>query len=219
MEAATATPSTTDLRRFSLIRSINEEERSATFVISDPSPDRHRTVIAKNAWILDHYQNNPIVAYMHETERGILDAPNPDLIIGTSEVWWDGDRLMGKVFFEPATDNAFAEKIWKKVKNKTLRMASVGFIPLEDPVRGKRELSQDPNIYYWTQDRTIELIEWSIVHIGSNRNALSRGLDNYIGHLEEVPAQEEHTPHIPTETEIKAARIRARRQLFMNTQS
>ena len=182
-------------------------------MISDESADRHNTVVMKNAWILKHYKANPIVAYMHETQGDWMRPPDPDHIIGTSKIWWEEDKLYGSVTFETEDVNPLAEKIWKKVQNGTLRMASVGFIPHKMPVRGVTDLGEDEDIRYWKQSKSVELIEWSIVHIGSNRNAVKKSYDSYLRGCIEEPQEKEIPEKKLTEVQIKAAHIRSRRQL------
>ena len=101
------------------IRGIDQENRTAEFIISSETVDRHGTVFKMDGWQLDTYNRNPIVAYNHRAN----DA-NPDSIIGTSEVFREGDNLIGRVTFED--DNELAEKVWKKVNKGVLKMASVG---------------------------------------------------------------------------------------------
>lgn len=138
------------------------ENREAEFVISTEAVDTYGTVFKSSGWDLTRYTKNPIVAYGHRT----WDA-EPDNIIGTSEVRIEDNMLIGKVRFEDAETNPKAEKIWKKVQAGTLRMASVGANVMEWRW-GDETLGEDKNTIYFIRT---ELLEWSIVPIGSNPDA------------------------------------------------
>lgn len=154
--------------REAVIRALSEnniKNREAEFVISTETPDTYGTVFKMAGWNLERYQKNPIVAYGHRTY-----SENPDMIIGTSEVFIDGNQLVGRVRFETEDVNPTAEKIWKKVQNGTLRMASIG----ANPIRGHwgdEKLGEDKELIYFDEQM---LLEWSIVPLGSNPDALAR---------------------------------------------
>ncbi|WP_035647346.1 hypothetical protein [Flavobacterium sp. ASV13] len=157
--------------REAVIRALSEENiknREAEFVISTEAVDSYDTIFKIDGWDLKRYQNNPIVAYGHRTW-----SDNPDMILGTSEVWVEGEQLIGKVRFESEETNPTAEKIWKKVKEGTLRMASVGANPLEWRM-GIAADGENPGVLYFTRT---ELLEWSIVPLGSNPDALKRSVE------------------------------------------
>lgn len=154
--------------REAVIRALSEENiknREAEFVISTEAIDTYGTVFKVTGWDLKRYELNPIVCYGHRTWDG-----NPDMIIGISEVYIDGEQLIGKVRFETEDVNPIAEKIWKKVQNGTLRMASIGANPKRGHW-GDEKLGEDKDVIYFDEQ---ELLEWSIVPIGSNPDALKR---------------------------------------------
>lgn len=142
-----------------------KKNREAEFVISTESVDTYGTVFKASGWDLTRYTKNPIVAYGHRTL-----SDNPDMIIGTSEVRVEDNQLIGKVRFEDADVNPTAETIWKKVQAGTLRMASVGANVLEWRW-GDESLGEDKTNIYFVRT---ELLEWSIVPIGSNPDAMVR---------------------------------------------
>src|SRR5690606_32861857 len=140
-----------------------KENRQVEFVISTETPDTYGTVFRLDGWDLSRYENNPIVLYGHRSWDG-----NPDSIIGIGEVYRDGKELIGKVTFEDDSINPLAEKVFRKVQGGTLRMASIG----ADPKKGHwgvEEAGEDPSILYFDRQ---ELLEFSIVPIGSNPDAL-----------------------------------------------
>lgn len=164
--------------REALIRTLSEENktnRTAEFVISSEAVDTYRTVFRMDGWELERYNQNPIVAYAHRT-----GSDNPDMIIGTSEVRFENGQMIGSVRFEDADVNPLAEKVWRKIQSGTLRMASVGANPLEYRM-GDKSKGEDPSVLYFTRT---ELLEWSVVPIGSNPDAQKRSVES----IEEIRA-------------------------------
>lgn len=153
------------------VRKVSEEDRTVQFVISDERKDRHGTVIKMDGWQLDDFNNNGIVGYMHEV-HGSWDGSNPDQVIGIGKAFREGDELIGEVTFEPADINPLAEKLFKKVQFGSIRATSVGFMPEEGHWGSKRD-GEDEDTYYFTKQ---SLLEFSLVNIPSNANALKRGI-------------------------------------------
>lgn len=161
--------------RFAELRKIPddvEETRTVEFVISDETKDRHGTILKVDGWKLDNYRKNPIVGYQHNVYGDMCTPPNPDDIIGKSEVYVEDGKLIGRATFEPADLNPQAEKIFRKVLFGTLSTASVGFIPLNG---WRQEKDAKGNVIAEYSDEH-ELMEWSIVNIPSNPNAGKREL-------------------------------------------
>lgn len=155
------------------VRKLSEdvlESRTVEFVISDETKDRHGTILKIDGWKLDNYRKNPIVGYQHNLYGDMCSPPNPDDIIGRSEVRIEGKQLIARVTFEPADLNPQAEKIFRKVLFGTLSMASVGFMPLRE---FRQEKDKAGNIIAEYSDEH-ELVEWSVVNIPSNPNAGKR---------------------------------------------
>jgi len=71
------------------------------------------------------------------------------------------------VRFEDAETNPTAEKIFKKIQAGTLRMASIG-ARIKEYRYGDAEKGENPGVLYFTR---WEMLEWSIVPIGSNPDA------------------------------------------------
>jgi HK97 family phage prohead protease len=143
----------------------NKKNRQAEFVISTETPDSYGTVFKISGWDLMRYEKNPVVLYAHKTH-----SDNPDMVIGTSEVRVDGQELIGTVTFESADINPLAEKVWQKVQAGSLRMASIG-ADIKSGHWGDDKLGEDRDIIYFD---SMELLEWSIVPVGSNSDALKR---------------------------------------------
>ena len=157
---------------FGQVRAVTDEQRDKRyheFVLSNESVDRHGTVFRKNGWQIEGYnRSNPVVTYVHEDNNA-----DPDLVIGTAEVFFEGKEMIGRVYYEPEDINPLAEKIRKKVDHGTLRMASISAIPKEGHF-GNESDGEDRDVLYFTNQ---ELIAWSIVPVGSNRQALKRSAE------------------------------------------
>lgn len=182
----------------------NKQNREAEFVISTESADTYGTVFKINGWDLKRYEKNPIVCYQHRSS-----SDNPDMILGTSTVRVDGDKLVAVVRFESAEINPLAEKVWQKVQAGTLRMASVG----ANIIRGHwgdKKLGEDPDMIYF--DET-ELREWSIVALGSNPDAIKRNDESMEEIRNAFPKEKEETV---IEQPIKVKRTVREAQLIIN---
>jgi len=169
--------------------SVDIESRTAEFIISSESVDSYNTVFLADRWDFTRYTNNPVVSYNHNTSGG-----DPDFIIGTSEISRDGGNILAKVTFEPADENPLAEKILRKVSRGTLRGASVG-VTVSGGEWGDPDKGQDPEVLYFSGQ---ELLEWSVVNIPSNPDALLRNAEA----INEIRA--EITPD-PVKKELKRA--------------
>jgi hypothetical protein len=153
-----------------------EETRTIEFIISDETRDRHGTVIPINAWKIDRFNNNGIVGYQHEVNGSWGGNSNPDQVLGIGFVFVEDGKLIGRVNFEPVEINPLAEKIFQKVLHGTLKATSVGFIETEKGKYGEKAEARDgenPTYYF----KSVELLEFSIVNIPSNPNALRRSIE------------------------------------------
>lgn len=178
--------------------------REAEFVISTESVDSYGTVFMADGADFTRYNLNPIVAYSHEA-----CSDDPDMILGTSTVRQEKKVTIGKVRFEDEETNPMAEKIWKKIVAGTIRMASIGARVIEWRW-GDESKGEDKNVIYFTR---WELIEWSIVPVGSNPDALLRNQQT----LEEMrkslnPKEDTSTEEVRNEKELSAFEA----QIFIN---
>lgn len=148
-------------RSFTLQRAEGDEH---VFQISDESVDSHGTVFLRNCWDMSQYARNPIVTYGHPS----VNSSDPDDVIGVSEVYFDGTRMMGKVMYNPK--NPKAMRIKEDVEGGYIRMASIRAYASEARW-GVKEAGEDDSVLYFTR---AELIDWGIVMHGSNKNAMKR---------------------------------------------
>jgi HK97 family phage prohead protease len=164
--------------REAVVRALSEENiknREAEFVISTETVDTYDTVFKMDGWDLRRYENNPVVFYAHRT-----NSDNPDTLIGTSTITKEDGKLIAKVRFESAEINPLAEKIFQKVQAGTLRMASIG-ANVKKGHWGDEKLGEIREVLYFDE---MELMEWSIVPLASNPDALKREVQT----IEEIRA-------------------------------
>lgn len=143
------------------IRKISDD-RTVEFIISDGSIDAHNSILTPSGWDLDRFNKNGIFSYQHNI-HGVVD---PDFVLGPAKAYVEGNQLIGRATFETADINPLAERIFKKVMNGTLKAVSVGFIP--------RKHHMEENVMVFDE---MELLEFSIVNIPSNPNAVKRNYD------------------------------------------
>lgn len=191
------------LTRYNNARSKEIDNRTFRFIISDESVDRYNTIIKLDGWDLSNYEKNGIVAYQH-----ITWSSDPDVIIGQGRAWKEDGVLMGEVKLEPEGDNPLADKIAKKLRNGTLSATSVGFNPIEYS-RGVKEHGEDPNVIYF---RKVDLLEWSIVNIPANPNAIvQNGYTDFLKMAfdeEQIEIKDETTPqNIETKPDEHTGRL------------
>lgn len=147
------------------------ETRKMKFIISTGAKDRGKEVINMDNWSFDNYKSNPIVGYQHAVHGSYFTDPNPDMVIGKSEVSVDSFNgkkvIVAEAEFEPAEINPIADKILKKLVFGSLNAASVGILPTGN---GKTE----KGVYYYEGQ---ELLEWSVVNIPMNQEAIKLSID------------------------------------------
>lgn len=156
-----------------------EETRTIKFTISNERKDRHGTVLTAEGWLLKDYNKNPVVGYQHNVYGDSwFTEPDPKYVLGIGNAYVDeqAKELIGEVKFEPKEINDLAETVFRKIIFGSLRAASVGFLPKGKGRWGEGIEAVDgknPTYYYGPR----ELIEFSIVNIPSNPNALKRSLE------------------------------------------
>lgn len=201
-------------------QSIDVENRTVEFVISNEARDRDGTIISIAGWRLDNYRQNPIVCYQHDTGTRWDSSPDPDVIIGhCTDIRVEGDQLIGVVKFDREEEerNPLAEKVFRKVQRGTLRATSVGFWA-HDGHWGDIEDGEDSGTYYFTDQ---ELMEFSIVALPSNPHAIARSYDGAIDSFQkqESPAVKDETQIEPIQKEkVKRARNHGVRLRLLNVQ-
>lgn len=125
------------------------------FVISDGSLDRHGTRINPKGWDLTNFKKNPIALFGHDSR----------FPIGTwSNIRTEGDRLVATLKLAAKGTSQRIDEIISLIEQGVLRATSVGFSVIKFGTAGKDEFD------YLEQ----ELMETSVVSVGSNTNALAK---------------------------------------------
>lgn len=150
------------------------DERTFEFAISSSSVDRHRTVLSLDGWDLDKY--NGVFYWMHSTF-----SDDPNVALGRSTIRFDKKHMVATATFPEEGFNPLADTVRGHVQRNTINMASVGFFPLEDGHMGDKKKGQ-PEVYHYGRR---ELFEWSVVHVGSNRDAFKRDIGETTRYLSE----------------------------------
>ena len=153
-----------------------EKTREIEFIISDDTRDRHGTVIPVEAWKLESFNQNGIVGYNHDVYGNGFEKPDPDDVIGSGTAFIENGKLIGRVRFEKAENNPKADKIFNKILGGILKATSVGFIETKPGKWGEGAEARDGEnpTYYFSE---VELLEFSIVNIPSNPNAVKRSFE------------------------------------------
>jgi HK97 family phage prohead protease len=142
---------------------IDEDKKTVTFVMSTSNIDRHGDIIDQDSWILDHFLKSPMMFLQHRSDEFPIGKwievhfeDDPDnaglkMLVGTAE------------FATEIYDQA--KLAFEMVKGGFMQSVSVGFIP--------HRVDYDEN-----RDAFIlldcELLECSLVGVGSNRQALAK---------------------------------------------
>lgn len=164
-----------------------DDDRTRQFIISTERKDSHGTVIKMDGWDLEDYNRSGAFYYQHQTGSGWFDVANPDNALGPATAVKEDGKLYGIGKFEPNELNQLAEKILGKVDYGTMRTTSVGFIPSKGHW-GLERNGENPEAYYFDSQR---LVEWSIVHIPSNPDAIKKSMESMDNYLLSVKDQHE----------------------------
>lgn len=140
---------------------VSEVSDSLEYVISDGSVDRHNSIIESSGWDLAAFKRNPIALFNHDK----------NFIVGKwHDIRVESGRLLGRLELLPKGVSQRLDEIRAAVEAGVLRAVSVGFKPKPGGVRAEEKI-----LRYTDQ----ELLEASLVSVGSNKNALhlARGID------------------------------------------
>lgn len=165
-----------------------ESTREITFVIaSEATGKEHRNKFLYNwdNWDLSKFNSNPIVGYQHNVYGdNMCLAPNPDDVIAKATAWPDkfkGYRtIMSKATFEPAELNATAEKVFRKIIFGSLNASSTGILPYGGATKTEYTKNDEGKITdYHISFPGQQLVEWSVVNIPADADALKRSLKSH----------------------------------------
>jgi HK97 family phage prohead protease len=146
--------------------SINAEKHTAVFVMSTSSVDRHGDIVDQDTWMLDHFEKNPAFFWGHRSN----DFPLGKWL----RVWLEVDpenpaqkMLLGEAEFAVEIHEEI-KRAWDHVVRGDLNMVSVGFIP------HIVDYDEEKDSFVL---KNCELLECSLVGIGSNRRAVIKDAD------------------------------------------
>lgn len=160
------------------LRTYDEKTNTAVFAISSKSVDRHREMVLPSAVIKSwetYYKRNPVVLWSHQKHH-------PLFFLGRcNKVWLHEDGRPTAEFEFDVSFNDLAALVAKQIEAKTLRMTSIGFLPLkwvskwdgEEKLRTLPDFAREAleNGECWVVHTEIEQVETSVCGIGSNREA------------------------------------------------
>ncbi len=161
-------------------------KKTHTFILSDESVNRHGFRVLTDGIALDAFKSNPIMFWLHKRDNKWNETSL--LPIGIwKNIRIEDNKLLADAEFDQ--DDEFSMKIAKKVEKGHIRMASVGIEPTELS-EATEHIMQGQKLATVTK---CELIEASIVDIGSNKNALRLYNNNS---MVELSALSQHIPQI-----------------------
>lgn len=143
-------------------KSINEEERTVTIVVSSEIVDRDGDVVKVAGINLKNYKKNPVVLWGHNSwSFPIAQATEISVDINKKQI----------IATAKFAETKEALELWGLVKDRFVRAVSIGFMPLESRLAGKH----DKEVYGEKVNRIInkaELFELSFTNIPSNTEAI-----------------------------------------------
>lgn len=146
--------------------SLDKDSHTATFVMSTSSVDRHGDIVDQESWMLEYFRENPALFFNHKSSdfplgRWISVGLQADPInVGKT-------MLVGTAQFSVEIHHD-VQRAWDHLVAGDLNMVSVGFIP------HVVDYDEDTDAFIL---KSCELMECSLVGIGSNRRALAKSND------------------------------------------
>ena len=146
--------------------SLDKDSHTATFVMSTSSVDRHGDIVDQESWMLEYFRENPALFFNHKSSdfplgRWISVGLQADpLNVGKT-------MLVGTAQFSVEI-HPDIQRAWDHLEAGDLNMVSVGFIP------HIVDYDEDSDAFIL---KSCELMECSLVGIGSNRRALAKDAD------------------------------------------
>ena len=140
---------------------VDEQNKTAKFVMSRQTRDRHDEIIMQDSWILEHFKKAPRFFFQHKSEEMPLGSWTDVGLVDDPEVE-DAKKLVGTAEFATEIYDK-ADLAFKMVKEGHLNSVSVGFIP------HNVEYNEDEEVF---ELRDAELYEGSLVGVPSNRDTL-----------------------------------------------
>ena len=154
------------------------EDGSQEIVISTEAVDRDGDVIEVDGWEVEHYLQNPVVLFAHNYSSVPVGR--------TLDLRREPGALVARFAFrDPANEFDPILPVRAAWDQGILRAASVGFKPLEFEPLESAENMNDAIEWFWGPKRfkRQELLEWSVVPVPANQDALRRAFEAYVKSL------------------------------------
>jgi HK97 family phage prohead protease len=142
------------------VKQLDDDGNKYRFIISSSNPDRDKDVIEVGGWRFENYNKNPVVLFGHNYRSLPVAMGSPPRV--------EEDKVLSDADFSATKSDAFAGTVRQYVKAKVLRASSVGFDPL------KWMFNEQRRGYDFVEQ---ELLEWSIVPVPANADALQLAKD------------------------------------------
>lgn len=105
------------------VKSIDREQRTIDFILSDATIDRESDSIAAEGWELDEYRANPVVLWAH--------AHGEPPVAKARDIRVANKQLKARDEFTTRELNPFGDMIFRLYAERFLSAVSVGFQPIE----------------------------------------------------------------------------------------
>lgn len=140
--------------------------RRVWFRLCTRAVDRHGTIIEPGGVDLTSHKQNPVFLWMHDSGGEGRPTPPPDIVIGRVTTYDQTDEYLDiEVEFDDDGPDGLASTCFRKVKDGFIRMVSIGCSGAFDSA------TLVDGVEVPTCGHS-ELLECSLVIIGSNRQAL-----------------------------------------------
>jgi len=158
---------------------VSKNEAGGRIVISTAGCDRDRDRVMPRGAVLDNYQKNPVVMWGHSYYQ-------PSDVIGrTVNLETTDGGIMADFELRPAANDQDPQNIVRLLwDGGWVRTASIGFRPIE----------MQPNEFGGNDITVWELLEWSLVPIPANADALRLAAKALDGEQQKDTAPDGETP-------------------------
>ena len=150
---------------------VTDPSRVIRFVASDDTLDRYGEVVLPSGVDFSGFAKNaPLMGHHDYSEWPIGKVVSGE--VRENQLWLDAE-------LDSEKDDPEAEKVLRKIRNKTIKTGSIGFIPKRfiTPSEGTKSKKDKDLFSQYPDARRIytdwEIIEFSIVPIPANPNALA----------------------------------------------
>jgi HK97 family phage prohead protease len=153
-------------KSFKSPRSWNPDERSAQFVMSTESVDRHGDIIVQSGLDIEKFMENPVALLNHRGDSPIGLWSDVKRVTGKPR------RTEGKMTLLPEGSDPNADRAAAHISFGTMKTASIGFRPKSvEAIRG------DAGEWLGYKILEGELLECSLVTIPAQAEAIAKAMD------------------------------------------